>query len=43
MMRRLLALMAIVVLLVPVEGAFAVEDGFSQAYTYNYDFWADIR
>ncbi len=43
MMRRLLALMAIVVLLVPVGSAFAVEDGFSQAYTYNYDFWADIR
>lgn len=42
-MRRLLALLAIAMLLVSMGSAYAVEDGFSQTYTYNYDFWSDIR
>lgn len=42
-MRRLLALLAVAVLLIPMGSAFAVEDGFSQTYTYNYDYWTDIR
>lgn len=41
--RRLLALLAAVIVLVPMTVAYAVDDGFSSTYTYNYDYWDEIR
>lgn len=45
MMRRMLALLAAAVVLfsMGVTSALAVEDGYTTTYTYNYDFWDDVR
>ena len=39
---RALALCAALVLLTPLC-AFAAEDGFASTYTYNYDYWSELR
>ena len=41
--RRLLALLAAVIVLVPMTVAYAADDGFTSTYTYNYDYWGEIR
>lgn len=41
-MRRLLALAA-ALLVLACAAARAAEDGFSSVYTYNYDYWEEIR
>ena len=38
---RLLVVLALALALCPA--ALAVEDGYSTSYTYNYDYWGDIR
>lgn len=43
MMRRILALLVVVVTLFTAGAAFAADDGFTTTYTYNYDYWSDIR
>lgn len=43
MMRRFLALLAVAVLLLTGGVALAADDGFTSTYTYNYDYWVDIR
>ncbi len=45
MMNRVIALFMVVVLLVPFGCcAFAAtEDGFDSTYTYNYDYWTEVR
>lgn len=40
---RLLVLLAALIILMPMADAYAAEDGFSSTYTYNYDYWSDIR
>lgn len=40
---RLLALLAAVIILVPMTVAYAADDGFSSTYTYNYDYWGEVR
>lgn len=41
---RLLALLLAVLMLFAMCGsAFAADDGYASTYTYNYDFWSDIR
>ncbi len=42
-MKRLLALLAAVMLLMPVTAAFAAVDGFTSTYSYNYDYWGEVR
>ena len=32
----------LLLLLVPLQ-AFAIEDGYRSTYTYNYDYWSDVR
>ena len=41
---RLLALFLVVLLMVSnCTAAFATDDGYASTYTYNYDYWSDIR
>ena len=40
---KLLALSLAAVMLLPLGCALAAEDGYSSSYTYNYDYWGDIR
>lgn len=42
-MLRLLALLMAAVLLLPMAGALAEDDGYSSTYTYNYDFWNEVQ
>lgn len=42
-MRRLLAILAALTILLPLSVAYAAEDGFSSTYTYNYDYWSELR
>lgn len=41
--KRLIAVLAVLILLLTQGAALAVEDGFHTSYTYNYDYWGDIR
>ena len=41
--QRILSLVLAALLLLPMSAALAVDDGFSSTYTYNYDYWADLR
>ncbi len=42
-MHRLAALLMILMLLAGVTAAYAADDGYPSSYTYNYDYWGDIR
>ncbi len=42
-MHRLAALLMIIMLLSGVTAAYAADDGYASSYTYNYDYWGDIR
>ena len=42
-MKRLLAVLAALAILAPMTVAFAAEDGYSSTYTYNYDYWGELR
>ncbi len=39
----ILSLALAALLLLPMGAALAVDDGFSSTYTYNYDYWTDLR
>lgn len=41
--KRLLALVGAVLILMPVAMAYAANDGSHSSYTYNYDYWGEIR
>ena len=38
-----LLLACLLLALVPMGGALAVDDGYSGTYTYNYDYWGELR
>ena len=40
---RLLALILAMLLLANCGTALAADDGYASTYTYNYDYWSDIR
>lgn len=42
-MHRLAALLMILMLLAGVTAAYAADDGYPSSYTYNYDYWGDVR
>ena len=42
-MHRLLALIMTVFMLASINTAYAVDDAYPSTYTYNYDYWEDIR
>lgn len=42
-MHRLAALLMILMLLSGVTAAYAADDGYPSSYTYNYDYWGDVR
>ena len=42
-MYRLMALLMILMLLAGMTPAFAADDGYPSSYTYNYDYWGDVR
>ncbi|MBP3651397.1 MAG: hypothetical protein J6K73_16625 [Clostridia bacterium] len=42
-MYRLMALLMILMLLAGMTTAFAADDGYPSSYTYNYDYWGDVR
>ena len=42
-MYRLLALIMTVFMFASINTAFAVDDAYPSTYTYNYDYWSDIR
>ncbi len=42
-MKRLLALIMTVFMFASMNTALAVDDGYPSTYTYNYDYWSDIR
>lgn len=42
-MNRLLALIMTVFMLASINTAYAVDDAYPSTYTYNYDYWGDIR
>ncbi len=42
-MHRLAALLMIIMLLAGASAAYAADDGYASSYTYNYDYWGDIR
>ena len=42
-MKRILSFALAALLLIPMSAALAADDGFSATYTYNYDYWADLR
>ena len=39
----MLALTLTAVMLLPMGCALAIEDGYSSSYTYNYDYWGELR
>lgn len=41
--RRLMILLMIIIMLVPSTLAYAAQDGVHSSYTYNYDYWGEIR
>ena len=41
--KRLLALTAAVLILMPMAMAYAANDGAHSTYTYNYDYWSEVR
>ena len=42
-MYRLMALLMILMLLAGTTAAYAADDGYPSSYTYNYDYWGDVR
>ena len=42
-MHRLFALIMTILMLASMNTALAVDDGYPSTYTYNYDYWSDIR
>lgn len=42
-MHRLLALIMTVIMFASINTAQAADDGYPSSYTYNYDYWGDIR
>lgn len=42
-MYRLLALIMTVFMFASINTAYAVDDAYPSTYTYNYDYWSDIR
>ena len=42
-MKRLLTLIMTIFMLASMNTALAVDDGYPSTYTYNYDYWGDIR
>ena len=42
-MHRLLALIMTVFMFASINTAYAVDDAYPSTYTYNYDYWSDIR
>ncbi|MBE5800725.1 MAG: hypothetical protein E7319_00360 [Clostridiales bacterium] len=40
---RLLALLLIIMMLAGFSSAYAADEGYPTAYTYNYDYWGDVR
>ena len=42
-MKCILSLALAALLLLPMSAALAVDDGYSSTYTYNYDYWSDLR
>ena len=42
-MYRLFALIMTVFMLASINTAYAVDDAYPSTYTYNYDYWGDIR
>ena len=42
-MYRLLALIMTVFMLASINTAYAVDDAYPSTYTYNYDYWGDVR
>ena len=40
--KRLMAFMCVLILM-PMSLTYAAEDGANSTYTYNYDYWEDIR
>lgn len=40
---RLLALFLIIMMLAGFSSAYAADEGYPTSYTYNYDYWSDIR
>jgi len=43
MMHRLAAMLMAIIMLLSMYTAQAADDGYPQSYTYNYDFWGDVR
>ena len=43
MAKRLSAVLAALLVLLSVDAALGADDGFSTSYTYNYDYWSDVR
>ena len=41
--RTILALLSAILLLMPACAGLAVDDGYSSTYTYNYDYWGELR
>jgi len=42
-MHRLLALIMTIIMFASINTAYAADDGYATSYTYNYDYWMDIR
>jgi len=42
-MHRLLALIMTIIMFASINTAYAADDGYATSYTYNYDYWGDIR
>ena len=42
-MKRLLALIMTIFMFASMNTALAVDDGYPSTYTYNYDYWGDVR
>ena len=42
-LKRLTVLLTALLLLASFASAFAIDDGFYSVYTYNYDYWEEIR
>lgn len=43
MMHRLAAMLLVIIMFASINTAQAADDGYAQSYTYNYDYWSDIR
>ncbi len=42
-MQRLFALIMTIIMLASITPAYATDEGYASTYTYNYDYWEDIR